>query len=119
MAHLGWLMVLLFGNYQFIFHGVQFYSVLVIIDLIFLRESTLLRSKVAWEVWGVIMMSAILTQVSVYLTYLFGYWTVYTAAPELFTEFIVPDLLTLALMLGVFHSRFRLPVRCRKPIPKG
>ena len=115
VAHLAWLAALTQNN-RFFLRGFIFYSVLVIIDLVFLRESVLLRSKPAWKAWAVVMLQQVFTQSSVYSIYFFAFWRVHTSAPPIMTEFIVPDIVTLIFMLVVFHSRFKLPNKFRKKI---
>ena len=117
IAHLVWLVILIF-NLRFAFYGCWFYSVLVIIDLAFLRESAMMRSKPAWQAWGVVMAQIVLDQASIYLVYFYRFWKVHTSAPPIFTEFVLPGFLALVFMLILFHWRFRLSNGSRKKVVK-
>ena len=92
---------------------------MIIIDLVYIEKSLMFRSRLAVEVWSNVMPTGLPFQMFIYSVYYLYYRQVYNEGPQIFSQYILPDLILLILMLIPFCLRFRPSERGTWYYPRG
>ena len=100
-----WYILLIF-DFRNYFRAGLFFSFLILVDILSLHRSSSIKKNNPLLMWFLSMLTVIVHQTGVYLSFRTIYLTSNWEAPSLFNEYILPDLVVLVLMLVPFHLVF-------------